>query len=299
MRVLTGGRKKKLIGILLVLPCLIVLVLMMAMPVVQIFTYSFSNIQLPHFKLSFAGLNNFKNVFAQPDIWLVVKNTIVWTIFSVLLQMLLGLGSGLVMSANVKGIGALRVIALLPWTVPSIVAANSWRWIFQGDYGVLNGTLKAIGLGKIAIPWLANTTTAMPAVLTAFTWAQFPFVMMMVVSAMQGLSRDMYEAAEIEGASGFKMFRYITFPGIKPVLTVVFALQLMGSINAFDTMYVMTGGGPANATEILGLFIYKLAFSNYDFSTASAVSVILLVIAILGFCLYAPAQKLSERKGNS
>lgn len=296
-KALTTNTKKKLTGMAFVLPCTIVLLLMISFPVLQTFTFSFSNIKLPYLDLSFAGFDNFINAFSRPEISVVVKNTIVWTVFSVSLRLLLGLGSALIMNANVKGITVLRVVALLPWTIPSVVSANVWRWMFQSDYGVITGTLHTLGLNKFALNWLASPKTALPVVIIACTWMGYPFVMMMMVSAMQGLPKELYEAAEIDGANRFNLFRYITLPGIKPVLYVVLVLELISAINAFDLIFIMTGGGPAGASEIFGLFIYRLAFTNFDFGAASAVSVVLILIAILGFYLYVTAQRLTGKKG--
>ena len=299
-KVLTANTKKKLTGIVFILPTTIVLLLMMVLPVLQTFIFSFSNIKLPYFELSFAGFDNFIKVFSRPEISLVVKNTIVWAVIFVLLRLLLGLGSALIMNANVKGITVFRVVALLPWTVPSIFSANIWRWIFQSDFGVINGTLRVLGLDKFALRWLGSTTTALPSILTAVIWAGYPFVMMVLLSAMQSLPKELYEAAKIDGANEFNLFRYITMPGIKTVLFVVFMLELMLAINSFDMIFVMTGGGPAGATEILSLFTYRLAFVNLDFGPASAVSVVLILIAILGFCIYGPVQqRLTKEKGES
>ena len=298
-KVLTNSTRRKFTGMAFALPCAIVLLLMMAYPVLQTFAFSFSSIKLPFFELNFTGLDNFISAFSKPEISMVISNTIVWTVFSVLFRLLLGLGSALIMNANVKGITVLRVLALLPWTVPTIVSSNAWRWIFQSDFGVINGTLRALGLEQYALTWLASPKTALPSILLAATWAGYPFVMMMLLSAMQGLSKELYEAAMIDGANSFRLFWHITLPGIKPVLYVVLALETISAINAFDMIFVMTGGGPAGSTETFGLFIYRLAFNNFDFGAASAVSVVLILIAVLGFILYVPAQKMSRGKGGS
>jgi multiple sugar transport system permease protein len=294
---LTTTARKRLIGTLLVLPCTIVLLLMMAYPVVQTFFFSFSNIELPGFKLSFAGLGNFVRAFTKPEVNVVIRNTIVWTVLSTTLRLLLGLLCALIMNANVRGIGVLRVIALLPWTMPIIVSSNSWRWMLASDYGVVNGTLRVLGLDKLALNWLASSQTALGSVLVASTWVGYAFIMMMLLSALQSLPKELYEAARIDGAKGPQLFRYITLPGIKPVLLVVLTLETISAINSFDMIFVMTGGGPGGSTEIMGLFVYRLAFGNFDFAAASAVSVVLILIAVAGFLLYAPARAMFGKTG--
>jgi multiple sugar transport system permease protein len=296
---LTRAGRRALIGLLCVLPCTIVLFLMMAFPVLRTFALSFSSIELPGFRMTFSGLDNFARAFTKPDVALIVKNTLIWTLFSTLLRVSLGLGSALVMNADVKGIPVLRIVALLPWTVPVIVSANSWRWMLQSDYGVINGTLKALGLHQFALQWLASSQTALASILIATTWAGYPFCMMMLLSALQGLPRDLYEAARIDGAKKLQLFRYITLPGIRPVLFVLLALELISAINSFDMIFTMTGGGPGGATEIFGLFVYRLAFNNFDFGGASAVSVVLILLSVGGFSLYAAAQARQRRGGEA
>jgi multiple sugar transport system permease protein len=296
---MTISTQKKLTGAVYVLPCAAILLVMMAYPVVQTFVFSLSNIELPGFRLSFAGLKNFTRAFTKPGVATIVGNTVVWTICSTLLRLLLGLGSALLMNASVRGIGVLRIVALLPWTVPLIVSANSWRWMMQSDFGVINGTLNLLGLHQFALTWLASSKTALSSILVASTWAGYPFVMMMLLSALQGLPKELYEAARIDGASRFRLFRHITLPGIRPVLFVVLALEFISAINAFDMIFIMTGGGPGGSTETLGLFVYRLAFSNFDFGSASSVSVILILIAVAGFGFYAFAQARNRKRGSA
>lgn len=292
--------RRKIRGLAFVCPCMIMLIVMMAYPVIQTVVFSFCDITLPKFDVSFSGVSNFTRVFSKPEIAPLIKNTIIWTLFSVVLRISMGMAVALVMNSEVRGIGFFRLLVLLPWTIPTIVSANAWRWMLQGDYGVINGTLRAVGLPQLAMSWLSNVNTAMPSVLMATVWAGYPFVMMMLLSAMQGLPKEQFEAAMIDGANAFQRFWYIVIPNIKPVLYMVIVLETISAINSFDMLYTMTGGGPGGATEIFGLFIYRLGFTNLDFSGAAAVSVVLILIAILGFCLYVPmtAQGRSgKRKG--
>jgi multiple sugar transport system permease protein len=285
--------KRSLYGVLFILPCMTVLIIMMAYPLIQTFLFSFSTITLPRFALQFNGLNNFSKVFSRPEFPVVIKNTIQWTVCSVVFRLVLGMITALVMNADFPGIRFLRIVVLIPWTVPSIVSANSWRWIFQGDFGVINGMLKAWGLAPY--PWIGNANTAMGAILIAATWAGYPFVMMMLLSAMQGLPRDYFEAAMVDGANAFQRFRHIIIPGIKPVLLILLALETINAINAFDMIFTMTGGGPGNATEIFGIFIYRLGFGLFDFAGASAVSMVLILVALVFCVLYVVLQNAGTR----
>jgi multiple sugar transport system permease protein len=273
---------------------MLVLIAMMIYPLVQTVLFSFSTITLPKFSLEFNGVNNFIKVFSRPEVPLIIGNTLLWTLGSVILRLFLGMITALVMNSDFPGSRVLRIIVLIPWTVPSIVAANSWRWIYQGDFGVINGMLKAWGL--TAYPWIGNANTAMGAILIATTWAGYPFVMMMLLSAMQGLPRDHFEAAMVDGANAFQRFWHIIIPGIKPVLLIVVALETINAINAFDMIYTMTGGGPGNATEIFGLFVYRLGFNLLDFAGASTVSLVLILVALV-FCIIYVLLQLAMKKG--
>jgi multiple sugar transport system permease protein len=275
--------KQSLYGIAFIIPCMLVLAAMMIYPLIQTILFSFSSITLPKFTLKFNGINNFIKVFSRREVPTIIINTILWTLGSVILRLFLGMITALVMNSDFPGVRALRIIVLIPWTVPSIVAANSWRWIFQGDFGVINGMLKAWGLTPY--PWIGNSNTAMGAILVAATWAGYPFVMMMLLSAMQGLSKDHFEAAMVDGANAFQRFWHIIIPGIKLVLLIIIALETINAINAFDMIYNMTGGGPGNATEIFGLFVYRLGFNLLDFAGASAVSMVLILLALV-FCIF-------------
>jgi multiple sugar transport system permease protein len=288
--------KKNIYGIIFVLPCVIVLLVMMIYPVFQTITFSFSSITLPQFSMQFNGLENFTRIFARPEIPIIAFNTLLWTLGSVVFRLLLGMVTALVMNTTIPGIKFLRICVLIPWTVPSIVSANSWRWMLQGDYGVLNMTLKYLGMGTLARSWLGSSITAMPSLLLAATWAGYPFVMMMLLSALQGLPKEHFEAAMVDGANRFQRFWHIVLPGIKPVLLIVLVLEAISAINAFDMIYTMTGGGPGNSTEVFGLFIYHLGFTNLDFAGASTISLVLIVFVLLFFLFYLMAQKVMGKR---
>jgi multiple sugar transport system permease protein len=271
---------------------------MMAYPLLQTIMFSFSDIKLPRFDLTFVGFKNFIKVFSRPEVAEILKNTLLWTLGSVAFRFFLGMITALVMNSNVPGVGILRVIVLIPWTVPSIVAANTWRWMLQGDFGIIAGMFKSWGMEQFSFSWLTNSATAMPAVLLAITWAGYPFIMMMLLSAMQGLPREYYEAAMVDGTNAFQRFWHITIPGIRPVLLILLALETISAMNAFDIIYIMTGGGPGFATEIFGLFVYRIGFKNLDFAAASAASVVMIAIVMILFAVYLTLQQRnSEKKG--
>jgi len=286
-------------GYVLVLPAGILIAAMMLWPLIQTLRFSFSDVQLPLFVTTFAGISNFLGVFKNPDSGPMLLRTIVWVVATVALRFILGFLAALIFNARVKGTVWLRILVMLPWTLPSVVAANLWRWVFQSSNGILNQTLEQMGVPHSAlVDWLGDPHTALGAVIVAYSWAGFPFIMLLLLAGMQGIPQDQYEAAMVDGASAWQSFRFITIPSLRGVMAVALVLETVSAINSFDTIKVMTGGGPANATEIWSIGIYNSGFQNYDFGTASAMSMLLFLAAALLFGVYASfTQVRNARKG--
>ena len=286
-------------GYALVLPALILILLMTVYPVVQTLHFSVSRVQLPTFNTSFVGFANFTRILSDPETWPLLQRTVVWVVGTVALRMALGLGAALIFNANVRGTVWMRVLAILPWTIPSVVGANLWRWIMQTDTGLLNQTLRSWGLGDWALNWLADPDTAMFAVIVAYSWSGFPFVMLLILARMQGIPEELYDAAKVDGANGWQMFRHITMPSLKGVLIVALILEVVSGINSFDTLVIMTGGGPADATRIWGLEIYERGFTNFNLGGASALSVLLFAGVLTLFVVYGIVNRSLGRKGEA
>ena len=286
-------------GYALVLPALILILLMTVYPVVQTLHFSVSRVQLPTFNTSFVGFANFTRILSDPETWPLLQRTVVWVVGTVALRMALGLGAALIFNANVRGTVWMRVLAILPWTIPSVVGANLWRWIMQTDTGLLNQTLRSWGLGDWALNWLADPDTAMAAVIVAYSWSGFPFVMLLILASMQGIPEELYDAAKVDGANGWQMFRHITMPSLKGVLIVALILEVVSGINSFDTLVIMTGGGPADATRIWGLEIYERGFTNFNLGGASALSVLLFAGVLTLFVVYGIVSRGLGRKGEA
>ena len=280
-------KNRKWVGLLFVAPAAVSIILMMVYPILQVTQFSFSKLTLPYFDTEFIGLNNFKNIFSKPELVEIARNTLVWTIASLVLRMILGFGAALIMESKLRGMKAPRTFALIPWVIPSIVAANTWRWIYVADNGLLNAVLKTFS-PSLTANWLGNAGTALTSVIVAYSWAGFPFNMLMLVAALQGIPEDYKEAARIDGASTLQVFRYITIPSLKNILTILIVLEFINGINSFDMLYTMTGGGPGISSEVIGLTIWRYAFRNLDFSSASTLSFIVILLMIICFLFYVP-----------
>jgi len=274
-----------------VLPAIALLAVMMIYPTLQTLWFSVSTVQLPTFNTTFVGLGNFINILMDPETGRLVQRTLWWVVGTVLLRFVLGFLAALVFNSKVRGTTWMRVLVVLPWTLPSVVAANLWRWILQSDTGLLDQTLRAWGLGTLAHNWLGDPRTALSAVIIAYSWAGFPFIMLLILAGLRGVPEEYYEAAEVDGANWWQLFRFITVPAVRGVLVLALVLELVSAINSFDTLTVMTGGGPANATLTWSLAIYRTAFRDFNLGGASALSVLMFLGALGVLTIYSGANK--------
>lgn len=281
---------------LLVAPAILLIMLMMVYPLAQTLYFSFSRVQLPTLQTTFVGFDNFVRIFTNPETGPLVQRTLVWIVGGVALKMTLGLAAALVFNAKVRGTLWMRVLVILPWAIPSVVGANLWRWIVQTDAGVLNQTLRSWGLGSWALNWLGSPDTAMLTVIVAYSWGGFAFVMLLILARLQGLPEELNEAARVDGANWWQIFRYITLPSLTGVLAVALILEIVNGINSFDTLMIMTGGGPANATRIWGIDIYKTGFSEFNLGGAAAKSVLMFAAVIVVFVIYGGVNRRVQRR---
>jgi multiple sugar transport system permease protein len=281
--------RRRRIGLLFALPAGLVVAFLIAYPVYLTFKLSVSAVQLPSFAATFVGLRNVRHLVDDPGFWVALKNTAVWAVATTGLEFGLGLGAALVLNRRFRGRRLFRLLIFLPWTVPKIVAANTWAWMFHGDYGIINATLRSWGLGAWAHVWLGEPATALGAVIVAEVWQGYGFVMLMLLAGLQAIPDDLLAAGKVDGAGALQMFRFIVLPCLRPVMVLVLLLVLIQSVNAFIMIYTMTGGGPAGMTETLGLYIYRLSFQFFRFEVASAAGVLLLGCAFLVTFLYVKA----------
>ncbi len=229
----------------------------------------------------FVGLNNFLFLMHDPRFLQSLKTTVVFTLISVPLELALGLLIALLMREKIPGGWLLKVSVMIPWAIPTVVSARMWAWIYNPEFGILNYILQKAGLVSHAVNYLANPFLVMPAVIAADVWKTTPFAALLLFAGLQTIPRSLYESAEIDGANIWARFRYITLPLIFPVLLIVGIFRTMDAFRVFDLIYVLTGGGPANLSEALSVYAYKLFFQTMQFGYGSAVSVAMFV-AIAG-----------------
>lgn len=258
----------------LLAPAVIVTAVIVFLPMVQAVITSFYDLVLFRPNSSrFVGFGNYVKLWSDPVFWVSLWHTVIWIGLTVPLQMGLGLIAALLLNREFPWRGLARALVIIPWALPSVVIALMWRWIYDPNTGVLNDILLYFSVVQSAVPWLADPNVALYAIIATLTWQGFPFFAVMILAALQGIPRSQYEAASLDGASTWRQFRHITFPGIMPVLATAGLLRVIWVANSMDVIFVMTGGGPGYATHTLPLYAFIRARQNLDFGYGSAIAV--------------------------
>jgi raffinose/stachyose/melibiose transport system permease protein len=229
----------------------------------------------------FVGLANYEYIFKHdPVFWLAFRNTLIWTVMAVLFPPLIGFGLALALNQNLPGRDGLRATFYLPVIIAPIAVATMWKWMYDPFFGLFNGVLTGMGLQAWIQDWLGDRRVALYAIFAAYVWQHVGFSMVLFLAGLQGVSQTLVEAARIDGAGRFQVFRFVTLPSIRTSITVVLVLSLIQSLKAFDIVYGMTLGGPAQSTQMLALWAFTQSMQIHDFGKGSAVAVVLLFITI-------------------
>ena len=261
-----------------VLPGVLLLVLVLGWPAITSILYSFETEQAGDAAYTLA---NYRNLLKDPFFSTTFWNTAVFVFFSVILHLILGLAVAMVLNTALPAKALFRIIALLPWVVPDVVAGIIWKWMFDPIYGALNDLLIKIGLLNTPIEWLSNPKLAMASVILVNLWRGFPFVMLILLAGLQSIPRHLYEAAAIDGAPNLQQFIHITLPGLKKMIVVALALDIVWEVRRFGLIQAMTQGGPGVLTEVLSTYTYKQYFKFFRFEYASAISVVMTIVLLL------------------
>lgn len=280
-------------------PAVLYLALFFGYPIVKNFTMSFQEYTSATFftgEAPFAGLDNYLAVLADPVFSKAMVNTVIFTVVSIAGQFVIGMALALFFRRSFPLSGFLRSMLLLPWLLPMIVSAAVWRWILEQDSGILNQALSTIGLISSPIPWLSSSDTALIAVVMVNIWLGIPFNVVLLYSGLQSIPEELYEAGEIDGATGWAAFRHLTLPLLRPVVSVVLLLGVIYTIKVIDLILGLTGGGPANATQTIATRSYEMSFIEFDFGQGAALGNILILIALLFSVIYLRANARSMKE---
>lgn len=276
-------------GWMLLLPALILLLLVFAYPILRAFWLSLFTQNLgTQLKMVFAGLDNYGRMVGDGRFWQSLWNTTVFTSASVVLELILGMGVALVLNQSFRGRGIVRTISLLPWALPTALMGLAWAWVFNDQYGVVNDILQKLGVIDTGISWLGNPTLAMIAVILADVWKTTPFIALLLLAGLQSISGDLYEAHAIDGATAWQSFWKITVPLLLPQIVIALLFRFAQAFGIFDLIQVMTGGGPAGATETVSIYIYGTVMRYLDFGYGAALVVVtfLLLVAAVAIAAY-------------
>ena len=276
------------LALLLNLPASLVLLLVLAWPVLYAGWLSLHEVSLRQLRtgeMPFTGLANYARLFRDDVFWLALQHTLVFVGISVALEVTLGLAVALVIEDERVALARVtRVLLLVPWGVPPVVNGLLWSFIFNAQYGYLNRTLLALGVLREPVNWLGDPTLAMGAVIAAYVWRTTPFNILLYHAGLRGIPRDYYEAASVDGASGWRGFWHITLPLLRPVIAVSLLLRTAFGFMVFDEIFAITQGGPGNATWVAAWYTYRTAFQppfNVGLGAASA-WVLAVILALTG-----------------
>jgi multiple sugar transport system permease protein len=273
-------------------PTMVLIFVLMIIPIAMVVSYSFKDNVIVEQNPVFAGLANYTRVLTDPDFLAALKNTFIFISVSTIAHLVLGLAFALMLNTPLLGSvtkAVFRIIYILPWLFTVAVIAVIWRLMLDPS-GVINYILTAVG-GIKEVNWLSDPRTALWALTFINIWAGFPFFMISILAGLQGISPDLYEAASVDGASAIQQFRNVTIPQLRPVLISMAVLDLIWTSQQFALIWLTTGGGPLNVTEMLSTYTYKQAFSSYEFATASAAAVVVLLLTMVLAFFYVRLQK--------
>lgn len=289
-------KKLKRSGVLYVVPAMLIIIAVMLYPLLYTIVMGFFKNTLMMSIPEFTGISQYIKLFSDEVFIGAIGRTAVWTFGSVIFQFTFGFMVAILLHQSfVKGKAFLRILLMIPWVLPSVIGSAVWKWMFNADYGILNYILGAMGIIDKNKTWLSNASTAMPSVIAVNVWKMFPFVLLMIEAALQSVSKELKEAAIVDGANKFDIFKAVTWPAISAACYSVLLLLTIWTLNAFTFIYTLTEGGPAHKTEVLSMYIYKKAFTDFDFGLASAASTVLFIISMVISFIYIRAT--NEKEG--
>jgi multiple sugar transport system permease protein len=268
-------------------PALLITALIVVLPVAQTVWLSLQDYLLyaPQ-DARFVGFGNFAAILADEVFWISLKNSLIWIVGIIGLSFLLGLCTALLLNQSFWWRGLARALVVVPWALPSVIIALMWTWMYDFNVGVINDILVRIGIIDAPYPWLARPETALYAIMAALVWQGFPFFAVMILAGLQTIPAELYEAAEIDGASRTQMLFRITLPSIADVIFTALLLRTIWVANSLDVILVMTAGGPGYATHTLPLYTFVRAYTGMEFGYASALALVLTALLLAVVMLY-------------
>lgn len=281
-----ANRTQKSIPLLMIIPSLVLAFLIIGYPILDLAWTSAQEVSRFGKLMGFAGWSNFADVFADPLFWSSLWRTGIWTFCVVGGTLILSMPIAMILNDDFIGRGLMRVIIMLPWSISLTMTAVVWRWALNGRAGLLNATLMDAGIIHEPIEWLATAGTAFVVEILVGILVSIPFTTTILLGGLSAMPQDTYEAAMVDGASRWHQFRYITLPLMKPFINIAIVLNVIYVFNSLPIIWVMTEGGPANGTDILVTYLYKLAFRFGQLGKAAAISLVMFGVLLVFTLLY-------------
>lgn len=262
------------------LPAAIILAAVLAYPILYTFQISFASLDLATFTATeWVGLGNYREIMSDRGFWNSLKVTAIYLAWALPIQMILGFGIAYLINVEWKGRGAVRALFLIPMVVAPVVAGGMWRMMLDPLWGMVNWFLGLMGLGNP--DWMGDPALAMATVVIIDTWRWTPFVVLIATAGLMALPKDVFEAADIDGASWWTKLWSITIPLLLPIIAATFVVRWLGAVKMFDIVLASTRGGPGDATNVVNLYIYEQAFRSLRFAESAAMSVVVLVLTMV------------------
>jgi ABC-type sugar transport system permease subunit len=281
-------------GILFLLPAFVLYAIFMIYPFFQSIYLSFTDWNGAQPVKNFIGLENYRQLFEDSLLWKSLQHNLIWVVIGTIGPLALGFLLAVMLSARPKGFTLFRTAYFLPQVLSPVVIAIVWGWIYNPLFGILNVGLDRLGLETWSRGWLGDPQWALYAVLLAAMWAETGFVFVIFLAGLQNVSRDLIEAATLDGANAWRRFWDVTLPQMANVVTVVAALLLIGGFSVFDIIFVMTGGGPANATDVIATYAYTEAFTQNNVGYASTLTLVITAITLIASVIFIRVRERGE-----
>lgn len=263
-------------------PAVAFTVALVAFPLGRMVQLSFQEYELaqPLSRGTFVGVSHYTRLLEDRYFWRALGVTAAYTVAVTTVSFGIGLVTALALNLRLRGMAWARALLSIPWALPSAIAAIIWLLLLQSTFGVINYLLHAVGLSRGPIQWLLRPDTSLVAIIVVGIWKVFPFNMLVLLAGLQAIPAELYEAVAVDGGGRIPQFRFITWPALKYVSTVASLLTGVHAFREFEQIYILTGGGPARATETLGVQAYVQAFRFFDFGYGSAIGVVMLVVSL-------------------
>ena len=292
-KIVSQKSKDLRLGLLLMIPIVLIVFIIIGIPLVRAIYWSFTD-KIVGNDATFIGLKNYSALLKDKVYWKSLKNTAIYTVGCIIAKLLLGLLWAVLLNQNFHGKSFFRTALLIPWALPGMVAAMTWRWMYDSTYGIINSLLLSLGIIDLPINWLSNPKIVLFSAMIVNIWRGVPFFMFSILGELQTLDTQVYEAATVDGAGIFKQFRYITIPGISNGLKVTTLLSTIWTFNDFENVWLVTGGGPLYASSVIATYTYDMAFIQNKLGKALSISVSVIPILLVLMIFFSRMKKQDE-----